>query len=122
MFTRTTKLTPSLLRRYASTTPTINTAGKFDPSIPLKPLTSILIANRGEIALRVAKTAAKNGVRTTTVYTDPDAKAQHANVSPFAVNLGDVKAYLDGERILKAAKERGCGGIHPGYGFVSIFL
>ncbi|RPA81968.1 hypothetical protein BJ508DRAFT_414444 [Ascobolus immersus RN42] len=117
MFTRSTKLTPALLRRYATTAATAQ--GKFDPSVPIKPLTSILIANRGEIALRVAKTATKNGIRTTTVYTDPDAKSQHALVSPFAVNLGDVKAYLDGEKILKAAKERGVGGIHPGYGFLS---
>jgi 3-methylcrotonyl-CoA carboxylase alpha subunit len=82
-------------------------------------LTSILIANRGEIALRVGRTAAQHGVRTTTIYTDPDARSQHALSSPYAVNLGDASAYLDGERIIQVAKQHGCGGIHPGYGFLS---
>ncbi|MCJ1445159.1 MAG: hypothetical protein MMC23_005664 [Stictis urceolatum] len=102
------------------------------PSIT--PLTSILIANRGEIALsvslflksaqanpnrRVGRTAAQHGVRTTTIYTDPDATSQHALSTPYAVNLGDPSAYLDGERIIQVAKQQGCGGIHPGYGFLS---
>ncbi|KAF3053041.1 hypothetical protein E8E11_011477 [Didymella keratinophila] len=84
-----------------------------------KALTSVLIANRGEIALRVGRTASEYGVRTTTLYTDPDARSQHALSSPFAVNLGDPSAYLDGDRIIHIAKERGCQGIHPGYGFLS---
>ena len=67
----------------------------------------------------MGRTASQYGVRTTTVYTDPDAKSQHALSSPFAVNLGDPKAYLDGDRIIKVAKEEGCNGIHPGYGFLS---
>ena len=67
---------------------------------------------------RVGRTALQYGVRTTTIYTDPDAKSQHALSSPFAVNLGDPVAYLNGERIIKVAKEQGCDGIHPGYGFV----
>ncbi|SLM34800.1 3-methylcrotonyl-carboxylase subunit alpha [Lasallia pustulata] len=82
-------------------------------------LTSILIANRGEIALRVGKTAAQYGIRTTTVYTNPDARSQHALSSQFAVNLGDPTAYLDGDRIIEVAKHEGCTGIHPGYGFLS---
>ncbi|KAJ4338829.1 hypothetical protein N0V95_007955 [Ascochyta clinopodiicola] len=82
-------------------------------------LTSVLIANRGEIALRVGRTASEYGVRTTTLYTDPDARSQHALSSPFAVNLGDPSAYLDGDRIIQIAKEQGCQGIHPGYGFLS---
>ena len=96
-------------------------------------LTSILIANRGEIALygspyvklnslmwcrRVGRTATQLGVRTTTIYTEPDAKSQHALSSPFAVNIGAPTAYLDGERIISIAKEHGCDSIHPGYGFV----
>jgi 3-methylcrotonyl-CoA carboxylase alpha subunit len=84
-----------------------------------KPLTSLLIANRGEIALRVGRTAADHGIRTTTVYTTPDARSQHALSSPFAVNLGDTAAYLDGDRIIEVAKREGCQGIHPGYGFLS---
>ncbi|KAF1957740.1 hypothetical protein CC80DRAFT_515267 [Byssothecium circinans] len=83
----------------------------------VKPLTSVLIANRGEIALRVGKTASEYGIRTTTLYTDPDARSQHALSSPYTVNLGEASAYLDGDRIIQIAKEQGCQGIHPGYGF-----
>ncbi|KOC08800.1 putative 3-methylcrotonyl-CoA carboxylase subunit alpha (MccA) [Aspergillus flavus AF70] len=82
-------------------------------------LDSILIANRGEIALRVGRTAAQHGIRVTTLYTDPDSRAQHALSSPFAFNLGSVSAYLDGDRIIEIAKREGCQGIHPGYGFLS---
>ncbi|KAF1835636.1 methylcrotonoyl-CoA carboxylase subunit alpha mitochondrial precursor [Decorospora gaudefroyi] len=84
-----------------------------------KSLTSVLIANRGEIALRVGRTASEYGIRTTTLYTDPDAQSQHALSSPYAVNLGDPSAYLQGDRIIQIAKEQGCQGIHPGYGFLS---
>ncbi|KAK7551470.1 carbamoyl-phosphate synthase L chain, ATP binding domain-containing protein [Phyllosticta citricarpa] len=84
-----------------------------------KPLTSILIANRGEIAIRVGRTASKYGIRTTTIYTDPDAQSQHAASSPWAINLGQPSAYLDGDRIIQVAKEHGCQGVHPGYGFLS---
>ncbi|KAF2867377.1 3-methylcrotonyl-CoA carboxylase subunit alpha [Massariosphaeria phaeospora] len=86
---------------------------------PAKPLASVLIANRGEIALRVGRTAAEYGIRTTTLYTDPDARSQHALSSPYAVNLGEPSAYLDGDRIIQIAKDQGCQGIHPGYGFLS---
>ncbi|RMJ26237.1 carboxylase [Aspergillus sp. HF37] len=84
-----------------------------------KSLDSILIANRGEIALRVGQTASQHGIRVTTLYTDPDSRAQHALSSPFAFNLGSVSAYLDGDRIIDIAKKEGCQGIHPGYGFLS---
>lgn len=95
---------------------------------------SILIANRGEIALsvhtaseeklqltfsrRVGRTASQYGIKTTTVYTKPDARSQHALSSPFAINLGDTSAYLDGDRIIEAAIKHGCSSVHPGYGFV----
>ena len=88
-------------------------------AIERKPLRSILIANRGEIALRVGRTAARSGIQTTVLYTDPDAYSQHALSSPFAVNLGDPSRYLDGDYIIKVALENGCQGIHPGYGFLS---
>ncbi|KAF2725353.1 hypothetical protein K431DRAFT_101162 [Polychaeton citri CBS 116435] len=91
-----------------------------DPSASSpEPLRSILIANRGEIALRVNKTATAHGIRTTTLYTDPDREAQHALSSPFAVNLGSTDQYLNGERIISIAREQGCQAIHPGYGFLS---
>ncbi|KAL4788657.1 carbamoyl-phosphate synthase L chain, ATP binding domain-containing protein [Aspergillus varians] len=85
----------------------------------LRSLDSILIANRGEIALRVGQTAAQHGIRVTTLYTEPDSRSQHALSSPFAFNLGSVSAYLDGDRIIEIAKAQGCQGIHPGYGFLS---
>lgn len=84
-----------------------------------KAITSVLIANRGEIALRVGRTAKDLGVTCTTIYTDPDAQSQHALSSPFSVNLGAPTAYLDGEKIIAAAKENGCEALHPGYGFLS---
>ncbi|KAJ9269964.1 hypothetical protein DTO212C5_3934 [Paecilomyces variotii] len=82
-------------------------------------LNSILVANRGEIALRVGRTASQHGIRITTLYTDPDAKSQHALSSPSAFNLGHTSAYLDGDRIIEIAKREGCQAIHPGYGFLS---
>ena len=102
--------TSSLIARFSSITTS---------ALPGKPLTSILIANRGEIALRVSRTASQYGIKTNTIYTDPDAKSQHALSSPFAINLGDPSAYLDGDKIIEAAKLHGCTGIHPGYGFLS---
>ncbi|KAJ9611478.1 hypothetical protein H2200_004662 [Cladophialophora chaetospira] len=88
-------------------------------SYSTKSIDSILIANRGEIALRVNRTAAQHGIRTTTLYTNPDALSQHAHSSPFSFNLGATAAYLDQERILQIAKQKGCQAIHPGYGFLS---
>lgn len=80
---------------------------------------SILIANRGEIALRVGRTAALTGIRTTTLYTDPDRESQHALSSPYAINLGSTDQYLNGARIVELAKQNQCQAIHPGYGFLS---
>ncbi|GES64255.1 3-methylcrotonyl-CoA carboxylase subunit alpha [Aspergillus terreus] len=109
------RLGPTAARRArrAASTVSGNTAQSH------KSLDSILIANRGEIALRVGRTAAQHGIRVTTLYTDPDSRAQHALSSPFAFNLGSVSAYLDGDRIIEIAKREGCQGIHPGYGFLS---
>lgn len=65
------------------------------------------------------RTASEYGIRTTTIYTNPDAHSQHAFSSPFSVNLGAPSAYLDGDRIVDVARAQGCQGIHPGYGFLS---
>lgn len=100
-------------QRFHSTSSTATTTESPDP------LKSILIANRGEIALRVGRTASQYGIRTTTLYTDPDRHSQHALSSPFAVNLGSTDQYLNGQRIIQVAKEHGCQAIHPGYGFLS---
>jgi 3-methylcrotonyl-CoA carboxylase alpha subunit len=94
-----------------------NTSSVADAS--LRPIDSILIANRGEIAIRVNKTAALHGIKTTTLYTDPDKHAQHAKSSPYSFNLGATSGYLDQDKILRIAKENGCQAIHPGYGFLS---
>ncbi|KAI1803463.1 carbamoyl-phosphate synthase L chain, ATP binding domain-containing protein [Daldinia bambusicola] len=85
----------------------------------ITPITSLLIANRGEIALRIHKTAERLGIKTTTLYTDPDASAQHASCSPHSINLGAANGYLDGERIVGLAKQHGIQALHPGYGFLS---
>ncbi|KAI0883914.1 carbamoyl-phosphate synthase L chain, ATP binding domain-containing protein [Annulohypoxylon maeteangense] len=85
----------------------------------ITPITSLLIANRGEIALRINKTAERLGIKTTTLYTDPDATSQHASCSSHSIGLGAANGYLDGERIVKLAKQHGIQALHPGYGFLS---
>ncbi len=82
----------------------------------------ILIANRGEIACRVAATARRMGVRTVAVYSDADADARHVHACDEAVHIGGSAprdSYLRWERILEAAKATGAQAIHPGYGFLS---
>jgi 3-methylcrotonyl-CoA carboxylase alpha subunit len=85
-------------------------------------ITSLLIANRGEIACRVIRTARRLGIRTVAVYSDADAKALHARMADEAVHIGPSPAresYLRGDRIIEAAKQTGAEAIHPGYGFLS---
>jgi 3-methylcrotonyl-CoA carboxylase alpha subunit len=82
----------------------------------------ILIANRGEIACRVAATARRLGVRTVAVYSDADASAKHVMACDEAVHIGGSAprdSYLQWERIIAAAKATGAQAIHPGYGFLS---
>jgi 3-methylcrotonyl-CoA carboxylase alpha subunit len=84
------------------------------------PIKSLLIANRGEIALRIARTAVAVGIRTTTLYTDIDAASQHAQCAPHSLALGPAASgYLDGPRIVDLAKKHGIQALHPGYGFLS---
>jgi 3-methylcrotonyl-CoA carboxylase alpha subunit len=85
-------------------------------------LKSLLIANRGEIACRIIRTARKMGVRTVAVYSDADAKALHVRMADEAVHIGPSPAresYLVGEKIIAAAKATKAQAIHPGYGFLS---
>ena len=82
----------------------------------------ILIANRGEIACRVAATARRMGVKSVAVYSDADADAKHVSACDEAVHIGASaprESYLRWERILEAAKATGAQAVHPGYGFLS---
>ena len=82
----------------------------------------ILIANRGEIACRIIKTARKMGIATVAVYSDADRDALHVKMADEAVHVGSAPAsesYLRIDRIVEAARERGAEAVHPGYGFLS---
>ena len=82
----------------------------------------ILIANRGEIAVRVARTCQRLGIRTVAVYSDADANALHVQVCDEAVHIGPsapTESYLRIEKIIEAAKRTGAEAVHPGYGFLS---
>ena len=85
-------------------------------------ITSLLIANRGEIACRIIRTARRMGIRTVAVYSDADAHALHVRQADDAVHIGPSPAresYLVGEKIIAAAQQTGAEAIHPGYGFLS---
>ena len=82
----------------------------------------LLIANRGEIACRIMRTARDMGIATVAVYSDADAKALHTRTADEAVHIGPspaAESYLVGEKIIAAARETGAEAIHPGYGFLS---
>ncbi|NQZ47464.1 MAG: ATP-grasp domain-containing protein, partial [Erythrobacter sp.] len=82
----------------------------------------LLIANRGEIACRIMRTAKSMGIASVAVYSDADAKALHTRTADEAVHIGPspaAESYLVGDKIIAAAKETGAEAIHPGYGFLS---
>ena len=84
--------------------------------------TRILIANRGEIACRITRTARRMGIQVVAVYSEADAGARHVRLADQAVCIGPAPAresYLDGARIIAAAQASGAQAIHPGYGFLS---
>lgn len=82
----------------------------------------ILIANRGEIAVRVMKTAKRMGIKTVAIYSDADKNSLHVQTADEAYRVGpppSLESYLNVDEILKVAKQTGAEGIHPGYGFLS---
>ncbi len=82
----------------------------------------LLIANRGEIAVRIARTAQRMGIDTVGVYSEPDRDALHVDSVDLAVALGGsspAESYLRGDAVLQAALDTGCDAVHPGYGFLA---
>ena len=82
----------------------------------------ILVANRGEIALRIMRTARRMGIATVAVYSDADRRAPHVRFADEAVHLGpppSAQSYLAMDKVIEAARSTGADGIHPGYGFLS---
>ncbi|MCI5075749.1 acetyl/propionyl/methylcrotonyl-CoA carboxylase subunit alpha [Oricola sp.] len=86
------------------------------------PFTKLLIANRGEIACRIIRTAKRMGVKTVAVFSDADRHALHVELADEAVHIGEsapTESYLNTDRIIEAAKATAAQAIHPGYGFLS---
>ncbi|WP_439469565.1 acetyl-CoA carboxylase biotin carboxylase subunit [Blastomonas fulva] len=85
-------------------------------------ITKILIANRGEIACRVIRTAKKMGIKTVAVYSDADARSPHVEMADEAVHIGPspaAQSYLLADKIIEVCKQTGADAVHPGYGFLS---
>ena len=82
---------------------------------------NLLIANRGEIAIRIARSAAELGIHSHTIYSEDDAQSDHVSKADQAHGLTGTgpAAYLDADQIVRIAQEAGCSAIHPGYGFLS---
>ena len=93
----------------------VSTSSTDEPAVT-DVIKTVLVANRGEIALRVFRTCRRLGIRTVAVYTDADADAPHARAADEALW---VPSYLYVDGVVSAAQEAGADAIHPGYGFLS---
>ena len=99
-----------------------NSGSNNDNNVQVRPITSLLVANRGEIARRIMRTARAMGITTIAVYSDADAQSPHAAEADVAVRLPGVTpgdTYLRHDLLLEAAQRSGADAIHPGYGFLS---
>ena len=84
-------------------------------------INKILIANRGEIAIRISRAASELGIQTVSIYSDEDSESLHTRVTDesFSLNNSGVPAYLNIEKIIELAQQSNCDAIHPGYGFLA---
>ena len=90
--------------------------------VSIKPISRLLVANRGEIARRIFRTAHEMGISTVAVYADGDADAPFVHEADMAIALNGVtsaQTYLDTEKVLAACEAAGADAVHPGYGFLS---
>ena len=85
----------------------------------MKPIRSVLVANRGEIAIRVFRTLRAMGITPLAVFTDGDAESLHPRLADKAIHIGPPEAYLDVDSVVRAAVTSGADALHPGYGFLS---
>jgi acetyl/propionyl-CoA carboxylase alpha subunit len=97
-------------------------SGRSTTGPDARPITKLLVANRGEIARRVMRTASAMGIHTVAIYAEPDARAPFVTEADDAEALGGrtaTETYLDAGRVLAAARRTGADAVHPGYGFLS---